>query len=348
MANKKPSMIDTNLLIQAGIDPKTGLPIKYGNSSPKKEAMIKLLRIRDEQDAISRYQWYNLPNELDQKLIEKILYYRGKGCLFYMSLDEKFYFLPYALNGSIDCYGRYTGITPVVLGSTEEKPFINGLVKKPFYDTVLDITPDNINNGCFLLHDYSTGLFQDVIPRAVLMTQLIDTQSNIIPYMETALINSAGVEGLIVSSQDEQVNATKASSQIQDAALNQRKYLAMIGNSTTVALNSSGATSPEEFFRSYQSMDNLRLSMHGLNKGGIFEKSAHMLESEMQATLGTSSSSLQDGLYNRQRFCNIVNAKTGLGIWCEISELAMEHDRNMDMEISDKEEVINTDGLIQQ
>ena len=44
-------------LIQAGIDPKTGLPIKLGagNKCVLKEDIKKFLRLVDEQDAVNRY-----------------------------------------------------------------------------------------------------------------------------------------------------------------------------------------------------------------------------------------------------------------------------------------------------
>jgi hypothetical protein len=65
MANNA-KMFDTNALIQAGIDPKTGLPIKLAGSEPcaLQGNIRKQLRIMDEQNAINRYTWYNLPKGL--------------------------------------------------------------------------------------------------------------------------------------------------------------------------------------------------------------------------------------------------------------------------------------------
>ena len=42
---------------QAGIDPKTGLPLKFmsGNKAVLKEDIKKFLRLIDEQDAVNRY-----------------------------------------------------------------------------------------------------------------------------------------------------------------------------------------------------------------------------------------------------------------------------------------------------
>ena len=49
-------MTDIQLYMQAGIDPKTGRPMKFGGSKVAlKEDTKKLLRIIDEQDAVNRY-----------------------------------------------------------------------------------------------------------------------------------------------------------------------------------------------------------------------------------------------------------------------------------------------------
>lgn len=53
MAAKLP---DLTTLYQAGIDPKTGLPLKFGGQKCMlKEDLKKFLRLVDEQDAVNRY-----------------------------------------------------------------------------------------------------------------------------------------------------------------------------------------------------------------------------------------------------------------------------------------------------
>ena len=53
-------------ILAAGIDPKTGLPLKLGTDckSELKTNIRRQLRIIDEQDAINRFQWYNLPMDI--------------------------------------------------------------------------------------------------------------------------------------------------------------------------------------------------------------------------------------------------------------------------------------------
>lgn len=52
----KPYLPNLEPLWQAGIDPKTGLPSKFGGSKcTLKEDLKKFLRLVDEQDAVNRY-----------------------------------------------------------------------------------------------------------------------------------------------------------------------------------------------------------------------------------------------------------------------------------------------------
>ena len=144
--NKLPKMYDLNPYYAAGIDPKTGLPIKAGDNGVSciaKDDIKKQLRILDEQDAVNRFTWYNLPKGLNSKLMERILYYRGQGMFF--KLQDKFYFLPYALNGTIDVYGRFTEVTPLPFNGKsraeskdgKEKPWITGLTRQCLYEIEL-------------------------------------------------------------------------------------------------------------------------------------------------------------------------------------------------------------------
>ena len=85
---------------------------------------------------------------------------------------------------------------------------------------------------CVLLFDYSKQMSQTILPRERLQEPLIDLMANMPCYMNTALINSTGIHGMVVGAQDEQSNVAVASQQVKDAALNGEKYIAMIGSPT--------------------------------------------------------------------------------------------------------------------
>ena len=87
-----------------------------------------------------------------------------------------------------------------------------------------------------------------------------------------------------------------------------------------------------------QALDNFRLSLYGLDNGGLFQKKAHMLEAEQDMNAGNIKLVYQDGLTIRQKFCDIVNSIWGLGIWCEASETVVDIDKNLDGEVADNQD----------
>ena len=65
---------DLETLWKAGINPKTGLPMKLGgHKCTIKEDIKKYLRLIDEQDAVNRYVWYNLPANITSQELERML-----------------------------------------------------------------------------------------------------------------------------------------------------------------------------------------------------------------------------------------------------------------------------------
>lgn len=339
------SLPNIDSLIQAGIDPKTGLPIRMASSADSgfKTHNKKLLRIQDEQVAVNSIKWYNLPNGIDGKLIERILYYKGQGMFFYMETDDKFYFLPYALDGTIDVYGRFVDVTPLPFNGTANdgdkvKPWITGLRKHCVYDIHIDeLSINDLLDSCVLLHDYSQQISQTNISRQILNDPLLDVEADMIPFARTALLNSTGVMGMRVQSEDEQSNVEAASRSINRAALEGKKYVPVVGQIDFQELTGEKIGTADGFLMTMQSIDNYRLSTHGVDSGGIFQKQSHMLESENQMNAGKSSFVMQDRLSQRQHFCDIVNSIWGLGIWCDVAEPALGVDRDLDGSMYDND-----------
>ena len=364
MANKKgPYLPNLEPLIAAGIDPKTGLPAKVTSENPcfLKENIKRLIRIQDEQDAVNRYTWYNLPDGLNSQMLERMIYYKGQLCFFYFKEMDKFYFMPYALDGGIDFYGRYVGVHPIPFsgGTTDEEKanaakqmtILSAKKLKPTYDI---LTPEELleeglaayDTRCVLLKDYTEQLAQTVTPRQMLNDGIIDVEAECIPFMRTALIRATGIKGMRVGSQDEQSNVQAANNSMLDAALSGKVNIPIIGSVDFQELNDGQVGKSEEFMMALQSLDNFRLSTYGLENGGLFQKRERKLVSEQEMNAGGGSIGLimQDGLSIRQRFCDIVNSIWGLGIWCDVSETVSGTDKDMDGELSDQQDQSGTMG----
>lgn len=342
-----PTMIDTDLLIQAGLDPTTGLPTRIDSLDKfnLKNDIKRSLRILDEQNAVNRYIWYNLPSGLDGQLLERILYYKGQAAFFYLKTNEAFYFLPYALSGTIDVYGRFQGITPIAFGNgtTENekniKPWITGLVKKPIYDILMEDDPGIIDDGCVLLHDYSKQLAQTIIPRSVVQDPIIDAMSEAFPFARTSLISNSGVKGMRVNDEDQKAIVKTASRSITRAALTGDPWIPIVGQIDFQELTEGTALKSAEYLQYMQALDNFRLSLYGLKNGGIFEKDGEYVNSTTAGNIQNNVGLVyQDGLTIRQKFCDLVNSIWGLGIWCESSETVTNMDTNMDGKVEDDQD----------
>lgn len=340
-------------LIQAGIDPKTGLPAKVVDTCDCmiKANIKKLIRIVDEQDAINRYTWYNLPSGLDGQLLERILYYKGQGIFFYLKSAKKFFFLPFALSGTIDVYGRFMKVRPLPFNGTSEadkkdnkekipNDWISAYDFTPLYEVIEleKLTLKDIEDSCVILKDYSEQISQTNIPRQTLQDPLLEVMSECIPYMRTALINSTGIKGMRVNDEDQYSSVEAASKATTRAALNGRKYVPIIGQIDFQDLDDGSTAKSEEFLLAMQALDNFRLGMYGIENGGLFQKKAHVLGAEQDMNSRNAGRVYQDGLTRRQRFCDIVNSVWDLGIYVEASETVTEFDRNFDGEILDEQD----------
>ena len=331
-----------NKIISAGIDPKTGLPTREGIGCGNVKAGIKAqLRIIDEQDAVNRVVWYNLPLDMSSQQLNRLLYYKGKLYLFYFEELDKFFVMPGALDGDIDFYGRYVTIHPIPLaeGKTDaEKAIYNrqrAILSQKKLKVLYEVPTEPLEGGpgdyCVPIYDYTPQLSQEIIPRVSLQDGLLDVMSDCIPFMRTALLNSTGVQGMRVGNEDEQSNVQAANKSIDAAALNGQKWIPIIGQLEFQDLTAGTTSKGEEFLMAMQSLDNFRLSTYGLENGGLFEKKAYQNNAQtMLNGSGQIGNPLQDSLSNFQLACDIANAVWGIGMSCEISEVSSGMDLNMD------------------
>lgn len=336
---------DIKTIIQAGIDPKTMMPIKLVESAESdKNDFRRLFRIIDEQDAVNRYKWHNLPANISSEFLERMLYFKGQLCFFYFEELDEFFFLPFALDGTIDFYGRFNTIHPIpfAAGTTDDK--LKDLVKKQ--ETLLslkklivikepkdleELTLEDFKNSAVILYDYQPQMnVNSIIPRQILNDCLLDQMSEIMPYMQTALLAGTGIKGMRVNDADAAAETERASKQIRYSALSKKLYVAMTSNVEFQDLADSSPLKTEEYLLALQGLDNIRKSTLGIENGGIFQKKAHKLESEQTGNESSVQTVFQDGLSLRQYFCNIANSIWGTEMWCMPAEAVLGDDVNLD------------------
>ena len=322
MANKKgPVLPNLEMLYQMGINPKTGLPLKFGGKRcTTKEDIKKLIRKQDLQLAANKFVWYNLPAGITSQELEKYLYYYGQLCFWYMPELKRFFFSKYALDGGLDFYGRYLQIHPIPIcsGGSDEKyvsaqeKVLSEIKLNCVYDVKLpdELTIDDFNKSAVLLHDYTKQLPQMEIPTQVLNDPIIDLEAECMPFLRTALLNATGVTGVRVPDADAEQSVMEAAKGVIDAAISAEPYVPMTSAVEFQELTNTTAGKAAEFLQSMQAIDNFRVQTHGLPNGGLFEKTQYINDAQTELNLGGADTSLtlMDGLSIRQEFCNRVNA----------------------------------------
>ena len=318
-------LYDQSLYTQAGLDYTKIIPkkrqVKEAKKAHAKEDVKKLLRIIDEQDAVNRYVWYNIPANITSQELERMLYYKGQLCFFYMEDLDQFYFMPYALDGTIDFYGRYNTIHPVPMTSgTDDKgqkaqaELLSQIKLDCVYNPIIPTEYEQLTKSAVLLHDYSKQLSQTIIPRQQLNDGLIDIESECIPFMRTSLITGSGIKGVRVNDADQQDSVNEGAGSMEEAALTGKPWIPILGNIEFQELTDGSVLKAQDYMLAMQSLENFRLSTYGIDNGGVFEKKAHELQSEADLNGGPVGLVLQDGLSIRQHFCNVVNSIWDIGL----------------------------------
>ena len=331
MANNNAKLPMNDLMAQAGL---VKAPKKVNDCNLKAD-IKRFLRIIDEQDAVNRYQWYNIPGGITSQELERRLYYKGQLCFFYRKELNKFYFMPYALDGSLDFYGRFNYIHPVPFTEGDEgkkqKAYLSTLKLNCQYGILQpyeNLLGDTIFKSTVLLHDYTKQASQTIIPRQQVNDAIIDAMADIIPLRRTNRFASSGIAGLRVQDDDSADEVKDANDSVKEAGLSSDIYVPIVGSVDFQQLTGAGGLQSQSYFQTLQALDSLRLSSYGIESGGLYEKKAHILQSELDAINNNVSLINADGLSIRQNFCHIVNSIWGLGIWCEPSDAARGKDQD--------------------
>lgn len=318
----KPGMVDVGLYMQAGINPKAGMPTRI-SPFPLHSDIQRAIRIIDEQDAVNRYEWENIPAMLSSQELERLIYYKGQ--LVFFKFEDRFYFMPYALDGSIDFYGRYNRVHPVPMTSgkdegenvdtKKQQALLSQIKLEIIYDEKQleekDLDPatsvEKYEGNGVILRDYTNQLSQTTIPRQQINDCFCTLEADVFAYMNTALIMGTGIQGVRVPDEDSKAEVVAGAKGLKDYAKAGIGWVPIQGAIDFQELTANKLNPASEYFLSLQSIDNFRLSTYGLDNTGVFEKQSHILNDENQINQQKYHYLLEDGLKIRQIFCDIVN-----------------------------------------
>lgn len=337
-------MYDTSTFIAAGINPGKGI-LKYGNSIDQNgnavapnalkynldySSLFEIMRQQNQTETYERYMWIDLPPGLTQDLIERVLFFRGKGVFYFNDKVEKFQFLPFALNGLIDEYGRYLKVNTLPFTGMSEEPK-NKKSKKliPAVYENLDIVYDlpfteeafkDIQNGKtvgIILNDSSLGISQQPIIRSNHVRPILHLLATLIQIINTAMFGCADHNAVNLQSESELESFNQQVDAINQDILKGRRFTGIVGQFPITPLKTGSTANLEGLFNTFNSLNNLLKSITGIANPGVFDKKAHLLQEE-QALNGSNADDIYyNGLRMRQEFCLMVQAYYNYPIWCE-------------------------------
>lgn len=335
-------MYDMKPFIEGGIPVSKNI-LKYSNMVDQNGAIVtpnarkfnldynSLYIIMKEQNRIEtleRYMWFNVPFGLTADIIERVLFYRGKGILYFNDKVEKFQFLPFALNKTIDEYGRYTACNTLPftgVSSKEEKGKKNQTLiyenleivyDLPYNKEMLESIRKNKVVG-IILNDSSLGVGQSPIIRSNYVEPVLHLLATIIQLINTAIYGCADHSLLQVENESEYDSVMGQIEAINKDILNGNRFTPIVGKLPITPLKTSNTADIEGLFNTFNSINNFLKSITGIPNAGIFDKKAHLLQEEQDLNSSNADYVYDNGLRMRQEFCLMVQAYYGYPIWCE-------------------------------
>lgn len=361
-------MYDTISLTGAGI-PLSQKMLKYGNAvdqdgkiitpNPKDfnlqyDSLYNIMREQNMIETFERYMWTDIPFGLTQDIIERVLFFRGKGIFYFNDKIEKFQFLPFALNGVIDEYGRYTRCNTLPFTGTDEEPK-DKKIKKPrilVYEDLEIVYDLPYNSEMFekarkmktvgiILNDNSLAVSQQPIIRSNYVKPILHMMATLMQIINTAMYGSADHNLLQIENESELVSIQNQINAINADILRGNRFTPIVGNLPITPLKTSNTANLEGLFGTFNSLTNFLKSITGVANAGVFDKKAHLLQEEQKLNGSNSDDIYYNGLRLRQEFCLMVQAYYNYPIWCE-SKRAMSEVQSENMMTGETTDPDNT------
>lgn len=320
--------------------PAKGIKRRFSRD-PMFEKIGASLATIDYQQYLTRFKWNNLPEGLDSELFERIMYFSGSAMFFYIKELDRFYFLPYGMSGEgtstgIDFYGRFNKLKPYSFnGSTDSKGELKADGTKSQADLYLSTqVRDNIKDipfveteeqarkiyedGAVICWDYTPGLAYWNDSRNRISQSYIKYLVKVLIQTKSALINASGFN--LFSADGEQDNDLM---QMQIDTINEDReegqlsavVSKLLGEITNIQSNAPAAM--QDFWASFQSVDNLRLKSMGISNDGVQQKSQYQNIQEQTMDITDAQQVYWNSFLERVKFSAIVNSIWGLNIYPE-------------------------------
>lgn len=241
--------------------------------------------------ATNRYKWKNLPDNLTSDLIESMLYYKGAICMYFRG--GTMYALPFVNSGDLNVYGRFTKITPIAFNGKE--------TRQPYK---LNVNTDGVYDDkaeAVILYDSQPQINGALLPKSVLMSQLNANCSDILNMIMNNIKNSN--KKLVFPCEDE-TQANQLRLDLDNAFNSSDNFIVVnkgnINDMKPITMNNDVALVSQSLFEAWQSFNNLRCMLTGIENNGVFEKKERVITDETRGDTIQPKLSLYNGLEMRK------------------------------------------------
>lgn len=299
------------------------------NSNLSYDSLFGIMKQQNMIETLERYMWVNLPFGLTQDLIERLLFFRGKGVLYFNDKIEKFQFLPFALNGYIDEYGRFLKCNTLPFTGVDEEDKKGKKRQQPLVYENLEIVYDLPYNKELLekarekktvgiiLNDSSLAISQQPVIRSLYVRPILHLMATLMQIINTAMFGNADHNLIQVENEGELNSINAQISAINSDILHGKRFTPIVGKLPIVPIKTSNTANLEGLFGTFNSLTNFLKSITGVANAGVFDKKAHLLQEEQKLNGSNSDDIYYNGLRLRQEFCLMVQAYYGYPLWCE-------------------------------
>lgn len=287
--------------------------------------------------ATNRYVWKNLPKNLTSDLIESMLYTKGCLCMYYRGGTLNV--LPFVSDSnSLSIYGKFTKITPIAFNGKEQKlGYDLNVNESGEYDDKADAV---------ILYDSQPFYNGAIVPKMVLLKQLNENCSRI---LNMAMQNITNSNKKLVFQCEDETQAKMLRQDLDDAFGSTDNYIVVnkgvMEDLKPITLNNDITLVSQSLFESWQSFNNIRCELCGIENNGAFEKKERVITSETRGDVIQSKLALQNGLAMRKLAIKQLIAIYG-GRYQEVNKIDVElNECFKDQEDSKNEKINSNDRL---
>lgn len=308
----------------------------YQADSKLKDALLT----KDRQQALSRFAWNLDPGSsgleinFDQLTLESMVFERGligTGVVEPGVLD----IFPVAWSGGIDRYRRMKKMKPVFPTGTDGKGNITeSAFYKEFEIVYLPRKIEPFKGEAYgaVLYDYTPVVSQTGLkPRIAIQKEVVQEMANLYNISIVNLFNSVAIAKYHITDADQADALEEQLRKLSQDILEGKYYQVLKTTGELQDLTNPAKYNGQDYWQSFNSLDNLRLGFLGLVNSGAFNKKERKLEAESNVESSNADFVKENSLRERERFCQAINSIYDTNFSCEFVEQEIQESEGSDV-----------------